>query len=330
MSDRQLKRDPASKPAFTLVELLIVIFIIAVLVGILIPVVSRVRQSARSAATQQTIATISNAIERFNQDFHRYPGPITNAQTHKVTTSQLAFDSADANYDNSWDPTKITGTENLVLELLGGLKYDSSTGKTYYDPTLVGAGALKPNDTVQGRRLSAYLNPPENMLSWRLEGGKKTGHFKDDAGEADDTIIPEFVDNYNSPMPILYIRANVGAPASATIPPVAYNSDNNEPIAQYDLAQIIGYTNTAIGVGRSPKSAYVGNTGTHGLNKCNSSKSLDPTNANYYYPYDLYPYLTNPAIVNTPRNKDGYILISAGPDRIYGTDDDICNFGSVK
>lgn len=74
----------------------------------------------------------------------------------------------------------------------------------------------------------------------------------------------------------------------------------------------------------------MGNTGTHGLNTCDSSKSLDPSNTNYFYPYDLYPYLTNPTIANTPRNKDGYILISAGPDRIYGTDDDICNFGSVK
>jgi hypothetical protein len=31
----------------------------------------------------------------------------------------------------------------------------------------------------------------------------------------------------------------------------------------------------------------------------------------------------------TPRQKDSYILISAGPDRTYGTKDDIANFGEV-
>jgi hypothetical protein len=57
----------------------------------------------------------------------------------------------------------------------------------------------------------------------------------------------------------------------------------------------------------------------------------------YYYPYDAFPYLTNhsfpvppPAsVVPTPRQKDRYIIISAGKDRVYGTDDDITNFGSV-
>jgi hypothetical protein len=59
----------------------------------------------------------------------------------------------------------------------------------------------------------------------------------------------------------------------------------------------------------------------------------------YYYPYDAYAYFTNyalpvptqanPGIIPTPRQKDRYIIISAGKDRVYGTDDDITNFGSV-
>lgn len=329
MSNRQSSIARAPKPAFTLVELLVVIFIIAVLVGILIPVVGRVRRSAKSAATQQTIATISGAIDRFYQDWHRYPGPIPNAIIH---TSSLTVNTSEiATYDTTWDATKITGTENLVLELLGGLKYDAGTGNTYYDPTLVGAGAMKPND-AQHRRIKTYLEPSPEILSWRLDSaGKKTGRFQDDAGQADDTIIPEFVDNFNSPLPILYIRSNAGATD------IAYNSDvTPTPIQQYDLAQIKGYTGSNIGVGMSPaKDFYNNNTKVpsnpayHGLKTVNSTATMSE-GAGYYYPYDLYPYLTNPAIANTPRNKDGFILISAGPDRIYGTDDDICNFGSVK
>ena len=53
-----------------------------------------------------------------------------------------------------------------------------------------------------------------------------------------------------------------------------------------------------------------------------------PGTNTYYVPYDAYPYFENPSMPNTPRQKDGYVLISAGTDRVYGTPDDITNFGS--
>ena len=42
----------------------------------------------------------------------------------------------------------------------------------------------------------------------------------------------------------------------------------------------------------------------------------------------FYSYIQNPKIGTSrwPYNQDSYILISAGPDGIYGTADDICNF----
>jgi hypothetical protein len=47
-----------------------------------------------------------------------------------------------------------------------------------------------------------------------------------------------------------------------------------------------------------------------------------PAGQTYYYPYDLYGFMRHPSLTNVPRQKDGYILISAGADRIYGTRDD--------
>ncbi|MCC7351580.1 MAG: type II secretion system protein [Phycisphaerales bacterium] len=313
MSNRQSSIARAPKPAFTLVELLVVIFIIAVLVGILIPVVGRVRRSAKSAATQQTIATIAGAIEQYYQAFHAYPGPIANAQIYNTNPANQPLISYAGT--PALDKSRITMSENLVLGLLGGLIYDSTkTPTTVYNPDLIGAGPR--NLTAANQKTTPSFLPKANLSD---------GLFKDDADSADDSIIPEFVDNFNSPMPILYLRSNVGAVG------IAYDSDvSATPVQQYDLQQIIGYTGTDIGVGRTPEKPNVVNLKVHGLSSCNNTRSLDPTNANYYYPYDLYPYLTNPAIANTPRNKDGFILISAGPDRIYGTDDDICNFGSVK
>jgi hypothetical protein len=49
------------------------------------------------------------------------------------------------------------------------------------------------------------------------------------------------------------------------------------------------------------------------------------------------PYSSNGTLVptqidatGTPRQKDGFILIGAGIDRIYGTIDDDTNFGGVQ
>jgi len=54
-------------------------------------------------------------------------------------------------------------------------------------------------------------------------------------------------------------------------------------------------------------------------------------------PYNALPYFKNPTLnpygtsnaAGVPRNRDSFILISAGPDRIYGTLDDITTFGNV-
>jgi hypothetical protein len=47
----------------------------------------------------------------------------------------------------------------------------------------------------------------------------------------------------------------------------------------------------------------------------------------YSYPYNIVAALRHPTLPNTPKQQDGFILISAGSDRVYGTKDDITNFG---
>jgi hypothetical protein len=44
----------------------------------------------------------------------------------------------------------------------------------------------------------------------------------------------------------------------------------------------------------------------------------------------FYEYIRDPKVQGTPwpYRPDSYILISAGADGLYGTSDDICNFGS--
>lgn len=383
------RKHPVARPsAFTLIELLVVIGIILVLIGLLLPVVGRVRTAARNANTTSFISQLARAIDNYYGDFRAYPGPLTNQQVYNsLPASQPPIfypTPAPAGFDYTTQAQndfrgKITMAENLVLGLLGGLRFNNTTppGRLEYDASLVGGGAMSLNNTGPSRRYPAYIET--GSLSWKNAPGGKTGHFSDDAGDADDTIIPEFVDQYPDPMPILYMRAKVGAVAS---PPLSSDSntivtyhptDPNNRVGQYDLHQIIAYTGSfagnwpnltfstaanarAIGVGRKSinRVGWGASPPVHGLsavstNDPDPNASLNPRAQlplKYKYPYDAYPYLRNQSLslptettagyttLTNPRNdvphqKDAYILISAGPDRIYGTEDDITNFGPV-
>jgi hypothetical protein len=255
------------------------------------------------------------------------------------------------------------------------------SGELLYDPRVIGTGPYtltKIDATTAGpiTHHPAYIEAKN--LSWRDTPGGKTGHFKDESGEADDTIIPEFVDSaYSAPMPILYLRATRGANViitSASPNKSEYNqvitydpTNSSNRVGQYDLHQILAYTGTGptggsgtpIGEGRKvPKPSEVDGWATkpvpppHGLWASVADgievnalpHQPDPNTESgllYFYPFNPYCYFRNYALSgaqnsnkglprnDVPQQKDGYILISAGPDRIYGTRDDITNFGGV-
>ena len=265
---------------------------------------------------------------------------------------------------------KITMSENLVLGLLGGLEVDNTGIIQYNPAIVgAGPRSLNPGNPkryepyVEPKQLSWQDIGSGNARV-------KTGAFFDDAtigsnpGDpegADDSIIPEFVDRYGDALPILYLRAKVGSQRN----PMSTNKSDNAVITndavvgtefrvgQYDISQIIGYTKTnpAIGVGRKAPPIYYDSGAVqnapqwvHGLVNVNGAATLgSPQTPGYTYPYDCFPYFRDPALSNAQaptgtghpgphvaRQKDRFILISAGPDRVYGTSDDITNFGPVS
>ena len=346
---------------FTLVELLVVVGIIAVLVSILIPVVGRIKRSAQAADTQSEIAQLSNAINNYYNDFRSYPGPLNNYQVSNAQglfVCTIATNASGEGFVTTQSPafnTHVTMAENLVLGLLGGLRFDSTNvaNPIQYDPRLVGAGPVSLNPQTP-KRHDPYMDTVN--LSWRSDMGKKTGQFKDDLGAADDSIIPEFVDKFGNPMPILYLRARAGVSSAQVTAQeddntvITFDQSDGDRKGQYDLHQILPYTGADIGVGRT-KPTYAGYSTNpyHGLTsvdpKAVTLKSGGGSGSKYYYPYDAYAYFRNQSLStpsqtdatfgsgnnrhDVPQQKDAFILISAGPDRVYGTDDDITNFGSV-
>jgi prepilin-type N-terminal cleavage/methylation domain-containing protein len=356
------------KRAFTLIELLVVITIIAVLIGLLIPAIGYVRTASHATSTQALLAELQGAIERYHLDFRAYPGPLADMNMYGPATYA---DAAGVQV-----PIGIAGrvaaAENLALGLLGGLQRDGS-GAIVYDASLVGTGprSLAVAGMGSGRAKSPYLESVADLSSNSVNSDPNApGHYRDGVGEANDSILPEFVDRFGSPMPILYLRARVGMPG--VIGDAKGLVGAATASMQYDIAPIIGYTGSftgtwpalafaaedaagfpvdgvAIGEGKEveywygknpPASGFPGpyevespasgRTPHHGLRSFDpAGLVLAPVGGTADIPYNATAYFTHPALAGQPRGKDSYILISAGPDRVYGTADDITSFGAV-
>lgn len=354
----------ARRRGFTLTEILVTIGIIVLLIALVVPVVSRVRTQALRASVQSQISGIAAAVERYHADFRAYPGPLSNDQIYQDDTARVNLYQVVGTGTNPLpNQDRITMSENLVLGLLGGLRRippgtGSGAGQIVFDHNTVGQGPGNLNPR-QPRKYSPYAEALQ--LSWTdsqpSSGAENTpaplsGIYVDDASlsratDVMDSPIPEFVDRFNNPMPILYLRARTGAPG------IIGDVDGEGTAAlQYDIEQIIGYTgqtgaNESIGVGKTlgrgeykPTALAPTEPLHHGLRRpIDQSASIKKGDATYQYPLNAVPYFQDPTIrptdtgsinaTGTPRKKNGFILISAGPDRVYGTYDDITNFGDV-
>jgi hypothetical protein len=232
--------------------------------------------------------------------------------------------------------------------MFGGLKWVQGSGgpELTYDPAMVGKGMIGMNPQ-QPKKSQPYLDDLK-MLS-RFPGNYTDPNnaawpgepYNDGAGTADDSRLPEILDNFPNSMPILYLRAHVGQDGV-----IADDTAANPPAAQYVLSDIAPYTRGttgSIGEGKSisaddyknPDAAPTPGVYPHGLRSVDLTKNMDKQSTDFRYPYDAHPYLASPTdpqplpTRKTPRKKDTFILISAGLDRIYGTADDITSFGSV-
>ena len=297
------RRSLGSRVAgFTLIELLVVIGIIVVLMGILIPVAAHVRKSAYVASTQSQLLVIQSGIEAYRQVFESYPGPLADAQTQGGATPLMVTDAGGPGVK-----AVITGTENLALGILGGLTpvVPATVPPTFkFDPTLVGGGPSSLNP-LKAQRYQSFVDPVAAGLDTVKSGNswlpwKNTAHSNVSVPAAyTDTAIPEFIDRFPDALPILYIRTRVGATNVVPGFPGAGSS-------AYDPALLYPY----------PFALAVTNP-----NGVKPNTSDFPTAQSYF---------GSLANFNVPRQKDGYMLISAGADRIYGTVDDLTNTGRLK
>ena len=306
------RRSPGSRLAgFTLIELLVVIGIIVVLMGILIPVAAHVRKSAYVASTQSQLLVIQSGIEAYRQVFESYPGPLADSQVQGGAAPLMMTDAGGPGVK-----AVITGTENLALGVLGGLTpvVPATVPPTFkFDPTLVGGGPSSLNP-LKAQRYQSFVDPvaagldtvkfndiPKKLSYWVPWGNNVNSSMHSNVSfqtAYTDSGVPEFVDRFPDALPILYIRTRVGATNVVPGFPGAGS-------AAYDPVQLYPYP--------------------FALN--NPIAAVKSTSTDFPAIQNYFGSLANNKV---PRQKDGYMLISAGADRIYGTADDQTNTGRLK
>jgi len=229
---------------------------------------------------------------------------------------------------------------------------------------LVGGGPLNLNPQSSTGSSQPYLTDMA-YLSNNYATGQHYAYQGQTGISAMDSAIPVFVDQYPDAMPILYMRARKGAHGvvcnywggSNTTDAAGATTIINDPISgkpahyQYDIFELDPYTlqnsstKTSIGVPQ-PAGGNPANNGLQDLDTHYTYYSTPQplatyvTNPNSWYD-NAISYLYNPAVAppappndqnyyGAPQRADSYILITAGPDRCYGTADDITNFGNVR
>ncbi len=340
-----------ARKAFTLVELLTVIAIIALLISILLPSLNKARQQARRTSVQAYFHAIDAGLELFRNDQGSYPysnaaamqnaAPADPYRPPNSTAPQqmLVHDVDGNNYTEPTTPNPLQCLDRNGNHAAQGahLLADAMLGRDLlgYDP--VGSYDFGPGYTrwdPGNVRQGPYIDPDTatNEETFEDSRGNTVGMVVTDRGGTQTLTrsVRYLVDVFESP--ILYYRANPlsqpswpahGQPVTPpyTRPPI-YEPDDNSV-----------FTRDTVAPPNEQPTVTTGQPARHWLYDENG-----PTGGNYPVP-SFYDYIQDKRTsratgwspgsatgVMRPYNADTYLLISAGPNLIWGDNDDVKNW----
>ncbi|NLX14330.1 MAG: hypothetical protein GXY44_11845 [Phycisphaerales bacterium] len=329
-------RNPPRRTAFTLVELLTVIGIISLLIGILLPSLSRARSQARRVAVAATIDAIGKGLEMFRNDFGQYP----DSQRRPDPIQWTVGDTYNQYLDGAhWLARALAGHDSLGVDAGGQvMKRSNAADDRVHIDELV-------NLSRKGTYLEGNVFARDNDARF----GQPTG---------DGYYVPQTNLNISRPVvydtygfPILYYRANSRSQVAFS-QAGGYSNEAMGIYNQMDNATITGgydgyntnnvnvigwdFANTGLALtGDTPNPTvthYLGVFGTY--DEVNGFSA--PTQAGggtdrrgktfMHYLHNESALNTSQGLTLRPLNPETFILISAGEDGIFGTDDDVTNF----
>ncbi len=290
------------KHGFTMMEILTVIVIVAMLIAVLLPSVTMVRRKASEAQQKAQLTTIDMALLAFKADYGDYPPSELQLPDYcgaqKLAEALVGRDLLGFHPDSAW---RADGKDSSGLV------------DVYFDP--LAAPAVKEQNIKE--RIGTYLEP-ETANAFKLValfGSGNTGLLAEDTYVLCDAFKIRRVElasgrKVRAGTPILYFKADTSSKTiddTTTFSNNIYNIEDNSDL---------------IDLGRLTEGG-VDDTFDHLM----VEDPIAPYGENFYR-YDFDGGIKDSKIeaINWPHRPDSYILITAGADGEYGTDDDICNF----
>lgn len=303
------------RSGLTVIEILVVVGIIAILVGLLLPAVRKVQRMAKETKQKAQFTTIELGLAAFKQDYGDYPSsswydpsvPGRTGQTYcgaqKLAEALLGWDLLGFHPDSAWrsDGRDENGTLGTVYEASDTLKHrrDRYIELETANPFFLGNGqdALFPGDVGPLAPRTYVLCDVFGRSERRIQ-----------LGQPGSTRLKMVTPG----SPILYYRAN---PANLRHLPIDMQHTSS---AIYDARDNTPILNLR----------WLGDA-----TKASETRRAHPLTPDVFGFDPFYAYIRDDRIPITtarpegwPVRPDSYILISAGMDGFYGTEDDICNF----
>ena len=310
------------RKAFTLVELLTVMSIIALLVGMVIPALSMAKKKARVVACRATISAMETGLEQFQADNGYYP------------SSKATYTDTSIELDMNAGVSRLNTGAHKLTEALVGYDLQGYQQDHYYEiSSIAGANFGKPVDINGNTTIRSSYLPTDNLKTATLSeianansevsgvgasyGYTAYGSVAHDALDAWSNYNPVIMDGLKGEysLPFLYFKAN----------------RRGQYIESYDAMGLTGFYDF-----HDNRSVILG-TGGFTDEYDTALTRLNHTLGNfYYYAWDprtgsnsgaTFDFDTGSEIYPQarPYKKDSYMIISAGLDQVYGTEDDICN-----
>lgn len=349
--------------AFSLIELLTVIFIISLLIGMLIPSINSARNAAKKATTSKTIESIKVGMEMFKNDNERdfrqtngYPPSFQHPPIAGYASNNLLYrgvfpfipdfsGTPPVVYGAHWLPAMLMGTHQL-----GYVKRSSVPAKDNLRrrPWLWYSADISASDVLPLEG-PLYVDPGNirTKKTKDLPGQPNLDDFFPDWGSGTDALkmedLPVFVDSFDQPM-LYYVASSHGRVTNMVHEDRVVNQDytgngqQERGVPFYFHQDNEGFTGTisdetspdGLGwdFGAHPKGHPIGRSGA----ELTALGLIDPNNretfARYIVGRKIYASLGPTTTENAPLrpvNADSYLLITAGPDGRYGTNDDVSN-----